>query len=123
MLLICVPMFGFYGIAASYMACNLTGNAVRLYFVLRQTELKPVWRRIIIRPVFALVLSWQVCTLGQHFLARFHLYPPAETVIYLVCCGGMYYGLLRLLNRRADSAGSAGLPAANGAKQKPQTAA
>ena len=121
-LLICVPLFGFYGIAASYMACNLTGNAVRLYFVLRQTELKPVWRRIIIRPVFALVISWQVCTLGQHFLSRFHLYLPAETVIYLVCCGGMYYGLLRLLNRRADSAGNTGLSAANGTKQKPQTA-
>ena len=92
-LLICVPMFGFYGIAASYLACNLSGNAVRLYFVLRVTGLRPVWKRILIRPAITLIGVWQIMLLTEKLTER--LLVP-ETVIMVLCgiLGGTLYDII-----------------------------
>lgn len=96
-LLICVPLFGFYGIVASYMACNLSGNAVRLFFVLRQADLKPVWSRIIVRPLFALVICWQICVLAEYLLLRFHFAPLAVLIGGILGSALLYWRLLRCL--------------------------
>ena len=98
-LLICVPLFGFYGIVASYMACNLTGNAVRLFFVLRQTKLKPVWSRILLRPLFAIILSWQITLLTDYFLRHLQLHEIVRMMVFAGISGGLYWALLRFLNR------------------------
>lgn len=98
-LLICVPLFGFYGIVASYMACNLSGNAVRLFFVLRQTELKPVWSRILIRPLFALLICWQIDLLAEYCLRRFSIAPLTVMIGCGIGCGALYWWLLRCLMR------------------------
>ena len=97
-LLICVPMFGFYGIAASYMACNLTGNAVRLYLVLRLTGLKPVWKKILVRPLFALLLSDQLVTLLKLLLTRIPAIGCLPEIplmmLFMLLCGAVYYFVL-----------------------------
>lgn len=98
-LLICVPLFGFYGIVASYMACNLTGNAVRLFFVLRTTKLKPVWKRIVIRPLFSIVLSWQISILLCYLLQKIGAPDSITMPVYAIACGCIYWMLLRYLNR------------------------
>ncbi len=108
-LLICVPLFGFYGIAASYMACNLTGNAVRLSFVLRTTGLKPVVKRIFLRPLFTMLFSWQFTQLLMTLSRNLSIPAPARTCSFLAITISMYMALLYLLNhtpkkRRLQSA-------------------
>ena len=98
-LLICVPMFGFYGIVASYLACNLSGNTVRLFFVLRQTGLKPVWKRILIHPIFALIAAWQIMLLTDHLITRMHLPEICGMILCAAVGGSLYYGILRILNQ------------------------
>ena len=98
-LLICVPLFGFYGIVASYLACNVTGNAVRIFFVLRSTGLRPRWGRILLRPAFALVLSWQITALVLAVLRFLHLPELPEMILFALLCGGLYLFLLRVLDQ------------------------
>ena len=98
-LLICVPMFGFYGIVASYLACNLSGNAVRLYFVLRLTGLKPVWKRILLYPAFALFCVWQLMLILRHLSLRLHIPQLIGMILCAGVCGAVYAAILRLLNQ------------------------
>ena len=98
-LLICVPLFGFYGIVASYMACNLTGNAVRLFFVLRLTGLRPSWRRILIRPAFSLLLSWQLSALLMLLTVRLPMQNLTRIVLFGAVCVALYVFLLRVAER------------------------
>ena len=98
-LLICVPMFGFYGIAASYLACNLCGNTVRIFFVLRMTGLKPVWKRILIHPAIAVFGSWQITILLTKICANLHMPAFANMILCGILSGSLYMMLLRLLNQ------------------------
>lgn len=98
-LLICVPMFGFYGIAASYLACNLSGNAIRMYFVLRMTELKPVWKRILLRPAIVLFGVWQIMLLMVRISKYLNIPEPAVMILCGLVCGILYFVVLRLINQ------------------------
>lgn len=98
-LLICVPLFGFYGIVASYMACNLTGNAVRLFFVMRLTGLRPSWKRILVRPGFALILSWQITNLIWLAVRHLQISALVQMILYGCFCGAGYWFLLRVCDQ------------------------
>ncbi len=98
-LLICVPLFGFYGIIASYLACNLTGNAVRLFFVFRVTGLHPSWKRILVRPAFALLIAWQCTTLLLFVFRAQQLGDTLYFVLFTVTCGLLDLFLLRILEK------------------------
>ena len=87
-LLICVPLFGFYGIMLSYIACNLSGNAVRLYFVLRVTGLKPVWKRILFTPLSALL----ICMLMLRICAKPQALTGLCAIPMLFVLTGIYWG-------------------------------
>ena len=102
-LLICVPMFGFYGIAASYMACNLTGNAVRLSFVLRTTGLKPVIKRIFLRPLFTMLFSWQFTQLILFFSRNLPIPDSSRISAAIALTGLLYLAVLYLLNHTAKN--------------------
>ena len=99
-LLICVPMFGFYGIAASYLACNLSGNAVRLFFVIRMTGLKPVWKRILLRPAIALFGAWQIMLLISKICIMLRFSAYAVMAVCAVISGLCYAAMLYLMNRK-----------------------
>ena len=103
-LLICVPLFGFYGIVMSYLACNITGNAVRIYMVLRFTGLKPDWKQILLYPLIALTVSWQISKLMMHFIGFLHMNGAASAVLYALICGGLYLLMLCVLQKTADTA-------------------
>lgn len=98
-LLICVPLFGFYGIVASYLACNVTGNAVRIFFVLRATGLHPRWGRILLRPAFTLVLSWQLTALLMLLIRMMHLPDIVLMLLFTGISGGLYLFLLRVVDQ------------------------
>jgi len=98
-LLMCVPMFGFYGIVASYMACNLAGNSIRIFYVLRATGLRPNWKRLILRPAFAVLLSWQISVLLGLILRRFGANDAAAMVVCSVCAALIYGFGLRVMQK------------------------
>lgn len=97
-LLICVPLFGFYGIVMSYMACNLTGNAVRMFFVLRLTELKPNWKRILLYPIVSVVVSWQLIQFVLWILGGHSWQPTIYFCIFATLCGGLMLFILRVIH-------------------------
>ena len=102
-LLICVPMFGFYGIVMSYLACNLTGNAVRLFLVLHFGRVKPEWKRILLYPLIALFFSWQISMLMMHLLAFLNMPELLAALMQSLLCGMLYLFMLRVCSaeRRA----------------------
>ena len=102
-LLVCVPLFGFYGIVVSYMACNLTGNSVRLFFVLRLTGLRPFWSRLILRPAFSLLLSWQLTALLMLLIRRFLSNRLMQIVLFGTVCVAIYLFTLRAAACLSDS--------------------
>lgn len=92
-LLICVPLFGFYGIVASYLACNLSGNAVRLFFVLRATGLRPNCKRILFYPLLSVLLASQITRLILHLI---HISDIGNFIVFTLICGGLMLFILRL---------------------------
>ena len=98
-LLICVPLFGFYGIVASYMACNLTGNTVRLIMVLRATKLKPDWRQVLVVPAASLMLSWQISTLVRFGARVLHMSQITEMFVFTATAAGVFLFVRGVLGR------------------------
>ncbi len=88
--LVCIPLFGFYGIVISYYASNVCGNLARLWMVTKKTDLRPQWEKLLGIPVFAAVFSIQI----MHMLFALVQIRPTENVltmcIYGILCGGMY---------------------------------
>ncbi len=98
-LLICVPLFGFYGIIASYLACNLTGNAVRMFFVFHTTGLNPNWKRILVRPAFTLAIAWQCTSLLLFVFRAQQCSDTVYFVLFCVLCGLLDLFLLNVLEK------------------------
>ncbi|MGN0648530.1 MAG: polysaccharide biosynthesis C-terminal domain-containing protein [Oscillospiraceae bacterium] len=98
-LLICVPLFGFYGIIASYLACNLVGNAVRMFFVFRTTGLHPSWKRILVRPAFTLLIAWQCTALLLFVFRGQQLGDTLYFALFTIICGLLDLFLLRILEQ------------------------
>lgn len=98
-LLICVPLFGFYGIVLSYVACNLSGNAVRLYFVLRVTGLRPVWKRILLFPMTALFFSLLIPKLAARLTSGSGLCAIPAAIL----SAAVYWGIVYLLSSPSGS--------------------
>ncbi len=88
--LVCIPLLGFYGIVISYYASNICGNLARLWMVIRKTDLRPQWEKLLGIPVFAAVFSIQIL----HMLFALVRIRPTENIltmcIYGILCGGMY---------------------------------
>lgn len=98
-LLICVPLFGFYGIVASYMACNLTGNSVRLYMVWRVTKMRPSVERTLLQPIIALILSWQLGSLMQFILHKLHLQDIPAMILSVAFSAAVFAFTLKVLRK------------------------
>lgn len=58
-LLICVPIFGFYGIVASYLASNIVCNISRLVMIMKITGVKFIFSDNIVIPVISAAMAAQ----------------------------------------------------------------
>lgn len=93
--LIFVPVMGFYGIVLSYYASNICGNISRLVMALRRTGMRPKFRQLLGIPVFSFLLSSQLCAL---LFTLLHIQAGAGIVqmgIFVVLCAGLYLFLQR----------------------------
>jgi len=89
-LLICVPLFGFYGLLASYYASNVVGNCVRLAAVARLCRSHITWKPLLVPPVLSALLTWQLSALLLH-LPFLQGLSPILQLIGFVLFGGLLY--------------------------------
>lgn len=67
-LLICVPLFGFYGIVASYLASNIVCNISRLVMIMKVTGVKFIFSDNLVIPVISAAISAQVSFMIQKLI-------------------------------------------------------
>lgn len=109
--LIFIPLMGFYGIVLSYYASNIIGNTARLILVFRKTRMPFRPMQLIGIPVFAAVLSLQI---SRAVFLLMHIKPggsAASMILFSLLCAAGYLGTLHLLtNPRQvlDKAGKLG---------------
>ncbi len=95
--LVCIPLLGFYGIVISYYASNVCGNLARLWMVVRKTDLRPHWGKLLGVPVFAAVFAIQLLNAA---FAILRIEPDGGVVqmcIYGLLCGCVYLLVQRML--------------------------
>ncbi len=95
--LVCIPLFGFYGIVISYYASNVCGNIARLWMVVKKTDIRPRWEKLLGIPVFAAVFSIQMLNAG---FALLRISPDAGIVqmcIYGALLGSLYLMVQKML--------------------------
>jgi stage V sporulation protein B len=95
--LICIPLLGFYGIVLSYYASNLLGNTARLVVVFRRTNMRFDAVRLVLLPLFAAVLGTQVSKAVFLVLRADAGGSIASMLLYMLLCGGIYAGTLLTL--------------------------
>ncbi len=101
-LLVCVPMFGFYGMIASYYASNVVGNIVRFFMVFRLSDTPLPWKRFFLRPFCGIVAAWQVSSAICRLLCLFGMPTRLFPFGFALVCGGVYWFLLRVLDNLAQ---------------------
>ncbi|MBQ2265736.1 MAG: oligosaccharide flippase family protein [Oscillospiraceae bacterium] len=95
--LVCIPLFGFYGIVISYYASNVCGNLARLWMVTKKTDLRPQWEKLLGIPVFSAVFAIQLLNAA---FAVLRIEPDGGVVqmcIYGLLCGCVYLLVQRML--------------------------
>ena len=97
--LVCFPLFGFYGIVLSYYASNICGNVSRLVLVFRRTKLRPEPVRLLGIPLFAAVFAAQGANMVFLLL---HVQPggsvPGMILFAMLACV-LYLAVQRILFR------------------------
>lgn len=100
-LLVSVPLFGFYGIVMSYYASNVVGNLVRLWMVLKLTGLKPSWRCLIGYPIGAAFFLFQMAKLLQRLSPGVSF--PVSLAAFVLVGGVSYLFILRVLSMQTGA--------------------
>ena len=67
-LLICVPIFGFYGIVISYLASNIVCNITRMIMIIKITGIKFSFSDNLIIPIISAVLSMQIVAVTDRLI-------------------------------------------------------
>lgn len=93
-LLICVPVMGFYGIIISYYSSNIISNISRLIMIMKKTGFSFRFSDVIFMPVMSAVTAWQISSA----LCRIIPYKTASDIFYIVSSGLIYYGILCGIN-------------------------
>ncbi len=95
--LICIPLFGFYGIVLSYYASNVCGNIARLVMVVKKTDLRPRWEKLLGIPIFSAVFSIQILNLVFALLGLDAHGALWQMIVYGAVCGGGYLVVQKML--------------------------
>lgn len=99
-LLICVPIFGFYGIVASYLASNIICNISRLIMIMKITGISFNFSDNIIIPLLSAVSSAQIMFIVEVvILKNFNLNIIVQTVISGSIALILYIMFEKLINK------------------------
>ncbi|MGN0621540.1 MAG: polysaccharide biosynthesis C-terminal domain-containing protein [Porcipelethomonas sp.] len=102
-LLICVPIFGFYGIVASYLASNIICNTTRIIMIIKITGIKFNVSDNLIIPIISAVFSMQVVTVIDHYIHLNFMNIIAETTIFTIISAILYILVQKIIYRICDS--------------------
>ncbi|HAS79266.1 MAG TPA: hypothetical protein DCS38_06275 [Ruminococcus sp.] len=100
-LLICVPMMGFYGIIISYYSSNIISNISRLIMIMKKTGFAFRPFEVIFMPIMSAVTAWQISSA----LCRIIPYKAASDIFYIISSGLIYYGILSGINHWCRNTG------------------
>lgn len=102
-LLICVPLFGFYGIVMSYLASNIICNTSRIIKIVRVTGIKFSFSDNIITPVISAVCSMQLVSIAEKPVHLEHISIAIEPVIFTLLSGLLYLLIQNLIHKITDT--------------------
>ncbi len=102
-LLVCVPLFGFYGIVMSYLASNIICNTSRILKIISITKIKFSFSDNIIIPLVCALLSMQTVTLLEKPLHLERMSIAAEPILFTVAAAVIYILLQRLIHKACKS--------------------
>ncbi len=86
--LICVPIFGFYGIVASYLASNIICNISRLVMIMKITGVKFYFSDNIVIPIISACISSQISIIAKSILNTDNII--FSTSVFITICATVY---------------------------------
>ena len=97
-LLICVPLIGFYGIIISYFASNIICNISRIIIITKTTNYIFNSVDLILVPAFSAVLSWQLGAVFQKIIPIYVLPTVIEIAVYSAFTGIIYIFINKVIS-------------------------
>lgn len=101
-LLICVPLFGFYGIVMSYLASNIICNTSRILKIISVTKIKFSFSDNIVIPIISVVCSMGFISAMEKPVHLERLGVVVEPVIFTAAAGFLYLAVQRIIHRITD---------------------
>lgn len=101
-LLICVPIFGFYGIVISYLASNIVCNITRMIMIIKITGIKFSFSDNLIIPIISAVLSMQIVAVTDRLIHLDNLNFLVETIIFACLTLVLYIVIQKLIYRLTE---------------------
>lgn len=98
-LLICVPLFGFYGIVMSYLASNIICNTSRILKIINITGIRFSFSDNIIIPLISVVCSMQTVYLLENIVSLEKINIAIEPIIFTLTAGVMYIAIQKLIHK------------------------
>lgn len=90
-LLICVPLMGFYGIVVSYYSSNIISNISRIIMIVKTTGISFKLFETVAVPLFASLISWQTAGIIYNLITNGII----QMIVYIVLSGIIYYGIIK----------------------------
>lgn len=81
--LVCVPIFGFYGIVASYLASNIICNISRLIMIMKITRVGFSFSDNLIIPIISSVISAQIIFLAEKLISIENIFIDSVLLILI----------------------------------------
>ncbi len=95
-LLVTVPVIGFYGIVASYLASNITCNISRIVMILKITGIHFDFPGFVLVPVLSGLMSLEIVGIIENWLRELQEDPLIKTIIFALVMLIIYALLLKL---------------------------
>ena len=115
-LLICVPIFGFYGIVISYLTSNIICNTTRLIMIIKITEIHFSFTDNLIIPVISAVFSIQIIAVADKITHLNKMNVIAETVIFSLLAMTVYIVIQKLIYSLIDNRSDTSLSVRTGSR-------
>lgn len=115
-LLICVPIFGFYGIVISYLTSNIICNTTRLIMIIKITGIHFSFTDNLIIPVISAVFSIQIIAVADKITHLNKMNVIAETVIFSLLAMTVYIVIQKLIYSLIDNRSDTSLSVRTGSR-------
>ncbi|MGN1481111.1 oligosaccharide flippase family protein [Porcipelethomonas sp.] len=102
-LLICVPIFGFYGIVISYLTSNIVCNTTRLIMIIKITRIHFSFTDNLIIPIISAVFSIQIIAVIDRLTHLDRMNVIAETVIFALLTMIVYIIIQKTIYKLIDN--------------------